>query len=87
MKLQPGIMRTALARRCGRVGLRRQWQGAHHAGRSGWAFRDSGLRPLAMCGYFPGGHGHQLEALGNEPRHFILIFDNGYPVSSALQHH
>ena len=28
--------------------------------------------------YFPRGHGHMLECLGNEPSHFILIFDNGY---------
>src|SRR6266513_2629210 len=28
--------------------------------------------------YFPRGHAHMLECLGNEPTHFILIFDNGY---------
>ena len=28
--------------------------------------------------YFPRGHGHMLECLGNHPAHFILIFDNGY---------
>lgn len=28
--------------------------------------------------FFPRGHGHMLECLGNEPTHFILIFDNGY---------
>ena len=28
--------------------------------------------------YFPRGHGHMLECLGNKPCHFILIFDNGY---------
>lgn len=28
--------------------------------------------------YFPRGHGHVLECLGDEPTHFILIFDNGY---------
>src|SRR5262245_18511106 len=28
--------------------------------------------------YFPRGHGHMLECLGNEPCRFILIFDNGY---------
>ena len=28
--------------------------------------------------YFPRGHGHQLECLGDKPCHFILIFDNGY---------
>src|SRR5271163_3606056 len=28
--------------------------------------------------YFPRGHAHMLECLGNKPTHFILIFDNGY---------
>ncbi len=28
--------------------------------------------------YFPRGHGHSIECLGNEPCQFILIFDNGY---------
>ena len=28
--------------------------------------------------YFPRGHGHVLCCLGDEPTHFILIFDNGY---------
>ncbi len=28
--------------------------------------------------YFPRGHGHVLECLGNQPCKFILIFDNGY---------
>ncbi|WP_010582000.1 cupin domain-containing protein [Schlesneria paludicola] len=28
--------------------------------------------------FFPRGHGHMLECLGNEPCQFILIFDNGY---------
>lgn len=28
--------------------------------------------------YFPRGHGHMLECIGNQPCHFILIFDNGY---------
>jgi oxalate decarboxylase len=27
---------------------------------------------------FPRGHGHMLECLGDNPCHFILIFDNGY---------
>jgi oxalate decarboxylase len=27
--------------------------------------------------YFPVGHGHMLECLGDEPCHFVLIFDNG----------
>ncbi len=28
--------------------------------------------------YFPRGHGHSIQCLGNKPTHFILIFDNGY---------
>lgn len=28
--------------------------------------------------YFPRGHGHSIECLGNAPCQFILIFDNGY---------
>ena len=28
--------------------------------------------------YFPRGHGHMLECLGEKPAHVILIFDNGY---------
>jgi oxalate decarboxylase len=28
--------------------------------------------------YFPRGHGHVLQCLGDKPTHFILIFDNGY---------
>ena len=28
--------------------------------------------------YFPRGHGHMLQCLGDRPCHFILIFDNGY---------
>lgn len=28
--------------------------------------------------YFPRGHGHALQCLGDKPCHFVLIFDNGY---------
>jgi oxalate decarboxylase len=28
--------------------------------------------------FFPRGHGHMLECIGDKPCHFILIFDNGY---------
>jgi len=28
--------------------------------------------------YFPRGHGHSVQCLGNKPCHFILVFDNGY---------
>ena len=28
--------------------------------------------------YFPRGHGHVLETLGDKPCHFVLVFDNGY---------
>jgi oxalate decarboxylase len=28
--------------------------------------------------YFPRGHGHSIQCLGDKPTHFILVFDNGY---------
>ena len=28
--------------------------------------------------YFPRGHGHSIQALGDKPCHFVLVFDNGY---------
>jgi oxalate decarboxylase len=28
--------------------------------------------------YFPRGHGHMLQCLGDKPSHFVLVFDNGY---------
>lgn len=28
--------------------------------------------------FFPRGHGHVLECLGDQPCHFVIIFDNGY---------
>ncbi len=28
--------------------------------------------------YFPRGHGHSIQCLGDRPVHFILVFDNGY---------
>lgn len=28
--------------------------------------------------YFPRGHGHSIEGMGDEECHFILVFDNGY---------
>jgi oxalate decarboxylase len=65
-----------------------------HATAAEWAFVDKGrvrTTVIAPGGYsetnefepgdvwyFPRGHGHMLECLGNEPCHFVLIFDNGY---------
>jgi oxalate decarboxylase len=65
-----------------------------HATAAEWAFVDKGrvrttvIQPngqsetndfeVGDVWYFPRGHGHQLECLGNEPCHFVLIFDNGY---------
>jgi oxalate decarboxylase len=65
-----------------------------HATAAEWAFVDKGrvrTTVLAPGGYretndfepgdvwyFPRGHGHMLECLGDEPCHFVLIFDNGY---------
>src|SRR6202035_1269313 len=78
MKLEPGAMREL------------HW----HATAAEWAFVDKGrvrTTVIAPGGaaetndfepgdvwYFPRGHGHMLECLGNEPCHFVLIFDNGY---------
>jgi oxalate decarboxylase len=78
MWLEPGAMREL------------HW----HATAAEWAFVDKGrvrTTVIAPGGYaetndfepgdvwyFPRGHGHMLECLGNEPCHFVLIFDNGY---------
>ncbi len=78
MTLAPGAMREL------------HW----HATAAEWAFVDKGQVRTTVIGpqgqtetndfepgdvwYFPRGHGHVLECLGNEPCHFVLIFDNGY---------
>jgi oxalate decarboxylase len=65
-----------------------------HATAAEWAFVDRGHVRTTVLGpggyaetndfepgdvwYFPRGHGHMLECLGDEPCHFVLIFDNGY---------
>ncbi len=78
MQLEAGVMREL------------HW----HATAAEWAFVDRGRVRTTVFGpggqaetndfepgdvwYFPRGHGHMLECLGNEPCHFVLIFDNGY---------
>jgi oxalate decarboxylase len=78
MKLEPGAMREL------------HW----HATAAEWAFviegrvRTTVIDPQGNADmndfgpgnvwYFPRGHGHMLECLGDKPTHFILIFDNGY---------
>jgi oxalate decarboxylase len=78
MRLEPGGMREL------------HW----HATAAEWAFVDKGrVRTTVLSPggyretndfepgdvwYFPRGHGHMLECLGDEPCHFVLIFDNGY---------
>jgi oxalate decarboxylase len=78
MRLEPGAMREL------------HW----HATAAEWAFvlegrvRTTVIEPQGYAEtnefepgdvwLFPRGHGHMLECLGNEPAHFILIFDNGY---------
>ncbi len=78
MKLEPGAMREL------------HW----HATAAEWAFviegnvRTTVIDPQGSAEtndfepgdvwYFPRGHGHMLECLGESPTHFILIFDNGY---------
>ena len=78
MKMEPGAMREL------------HW----HATAAEWAFvlegrvRTTVIEPQGYADtndfdpgdvwYFPRGHGHMLECLGDKPCHFILIFDNGY---------
>ena len=78
MRIEPGAMREL------------HW----HATAAEWAFVDKGrVRTTVLSPggytetndfepgdvwYFPRGHAHMLECLGNEPCHFVLIFDNGY---------
>ncbi|VTR93799.1 oxalate decarboxylase : Bicupin, oxalate decarboxylase family OS=Singulisphaera acidiphila (strain ATCC BAA-1392 / DSM 18658 / VKM B-2454 / MOB10) GN=Sinac_7471 PE=4 SV=1: Cupin_2: Cupin_1 [Gemmata massiliana] len=78
MRLEPGAMREL------------HW----HATAAEWAFvltghvRTTVIDPQGSAEtndfgpgdvwYFPRGHGHMLECLGDKPAHFILIFDNGY---------
>jgi oxalate decarboxylase len=78
MKLEPGAMREL------------HW----HATAAEWAFvlegrvRTTVIDPQGASEtndfepgdvwYFPRGHGHMLQSLGDKPCHFILIFDNGY---------
>jgi oxalate decarboxylase len=78
MKIEPGAMREL------------HW----HATAAEWAFviegrvRTTVIDPQGRAEtndfdpgdvwYFPRGHGHMLECLGDEPCRFILIFDNGY---------
>ena len=78
MRLEPGAMREL------------HW----HATAAEWAFvlegrvRTTVVDPGGLdetndfdpgdVWYFPRGHGHMLQCLGDKPCHFILIFDNGY---------
>lgn len=78
MQLEPGVMREL------------HW----HATAAEWAFVLEGrVRTTVIDSYgqaeindfepgdvwyFPRGHGHVLECLGDQPCRFILIFDNGY---------
>jgi oxalate decarboxylase len=78
MRLEPGAMREL------------HW----HATAAEWAFviegrvRTTVIDPSGFAEtndfdpgdiwFFPRGHGHMLQCLGDKPAHFILIFDNGY---------
>lgn len=78
MRMEPGVMREL------------HW----HATAAEWAYVTEGrVRTTVIdpqgCSetndfepgdvwYFPRGHGHVIETLGNAPCHFILVFDNGY---------
>ena len=72
-----GHARAALARHRGRVGLRGQGAGPDDGPRPG-GYRETNDFEPGDVWYFPRGHGHMLECLGDEPCHFVLIFDNGY---------
>jgi len=78
MRLEPGVMREL------------HW----HATAAEWAFviegrcRTTAIDPQGRAEindfepgdiwYFPRGHGHSIQCLGDQPCHFILVFDNGY---------
>lgn len=78
MRLEPGVMREL------------HW----HATAAEWAFviegrcRTTVIDPQGRSEindfdpgdiwYFPRGHAHSIQCLGDKPCHFILIFDNGY---------
>jgi oxalate decarboxylase len=78
MRMEPGIMREL------------HW----HATAAEWGFVTEGrVRTTVIdpqgCSetndfdpgdlwYFPRGHGHVIETLGDMPCHFVLVFDNGY---------
>ncbi|MCG7521880.1 cupin domain-containing protein [Ruegeria sp. Ofav3-42] len=78
MKLEPGVAREL------------HW----HATAAEWAYviegrcrttvlnpagksETNGFEPGDVC-YFPRGYWHSIQCLGDQPSHFILIFDNGY---------
>jgi oxalate decarboxylase/phosphoglucose isomerase-like protein (cupin superfamily) len=78
MRMEPGVMREL------------HW----HATAAEWAFVTEGrVRTTVIdpqgCSetndfepgdiwYFPRGHGHVIETLGDKPCHFVLVFDSGY---------
>jgi oxalate decarboxylase len=78
MRLEPGVMREL------------HW----HATAAEWAYvldgrcRTTVIAPGGLSEtndfdpgdvwYFPRGHGHSIQCLGDKPCHFILVFDNGY---------
>jgi oxalate decarboxylase len=78
MRLEPGVVREL------------HW----HATAAEWAFvlegrcRTTAIDPQGNSEindfdpgdiwYFPRGHGHSIQCLGNKPCQFLLVFDNGY---------
>ena len=70
--------RAALARHRRRVGVRAsRGASARRSSTPGGLAETNDFEPGDVW-YFPRGHGHMLECLGDKPCHFILIFDNGY---------
>ena len=70
--------RAALACHRGGVGVRHRGARAHHGRSIPHGFAETNDFEPGDVWYFPRGHGHMLQCLGDKPCHFILIFDNGY---------
>ena len=79
MRLEPGAMRELHWH-----ATAAEWafviagSGPDHGHRTQVANRRPTTSSPGDVWYFPRGHGHMIECLGDEPCHFILIFDNGY---------
>ena len=64
--------RAALARHRRGMGLRHRGPLPHHRHRSAAALRETNDFEPGDIWYFPRGHGHSIQCLGDKPCHFIL---------------